>query len=110
MTLIDIQKKAILNTKHNAKLNNLNVNTYVGDFYKTLISHNLKFDFIVCNPPYVDINTLDKTMTKYENRISFTNSDDPKYFYNKLIDNKNKILNKNGKLFFETSDYQLLVI
>jgi release factor glutamine methyltransferase len=51
---VDINPKAILNTKHNAKLNNVKIKTIIGDFYQTLIDKKLKVDFIICNPPYVD--------------------------------------------------------
>jgi release factor glutamine methyltransferase len=109
ITSIDINPEAILNTKHNAKLNRVEIKTIVGDFYQTLIDKKLKLDFIVCNPPYVSKEKLNPIMTKYETKISFINSDDPLYFYNKLIANKNKILNPKGKIFFEDSEAKLLI-
>jgi release factor glutamine methyltransferase len=110
MISIDINHKAILNTKHNAKLNNVKLKTFVGDFYQTLIDKKMKFDFIVCNPPYVDEHKLNQVMTKYETKISFTNSNDPLFFYKTLIKNIKKILNPKGKIFFEDQNAELLII
>lgn len=51
------------------------------------------------NPPYVDKNELDLEMTKYESKISFTNSDDPLEFYLTIIKNYEKVVrNKNNFL------------
>jgi release factor glutamine methyltransferase len=71
-------------------LNNLKIKTINGDFYKSILKH--KVDFIVCNPPYVSVKTLDKKMTKYETRISFNNGN-PLFFYSKIISNYKKIFN-----------------
>jgi release factor glutamine methyltransferase len=110
MSAVDINPQAIENTKHNAKLNKVKIMTYTGDFYQTLIDKKLKFDFIVCNPPYLDVTTMNKTMIKYENKISFTNSKDPLFFYHQLINNQKKILNRGGKIFFEDQNAELLII
>ncbi|MDR2369093.1 MAG: methyltransferase [Mycoplasmataceae bacterium] len=110
MTSVDINPKAIDNTKFNAKLNNLKVTTINGDFYQSLITKKKKFDFIVCNPPYVSEEKLNPIMVKYENKISFTNSNDPLFFYKKLVNNKKQILKPNGKIFFENPNAQLLII
>jgi release factor glutamine methyltransferase len=101
MTLVDINKKAISNTTHNAKLNKVNVKTITGGFYQSLIKRKLKFDFIVCNPPYVDIKALDKSMTKYETKISFVNSPHSLDFYKTIIKNMSKLVNKHGFVAFE---------
>jgi release factor glutamine methyltransferase len=101
MTLVDINKKAIANTKHNATLNKVKVKTITGDFYKSLIKRKLKFDFIVCNPPYVDERALDKSMTKYETKISFVNSKNSLDFYKTVISHMSKLVNKNGFVAFE---------
>ncbi|GMO13460.1 MAG: peptide chain release factor N(5)-glutamine methyltransferase [Mycoplasmoidaceae bacterium] len=98
ITCIDINKKAILNTKRNAKLNNIKINVICGDFYKSIKT---KADCIICNPPYVDKNDLNKEMIKYESKISFSNSESSLSFYEKLISNVDLILNKKFLLIFE---------
>jgi release factor glutamine methyltransferase len=96
MDAIDIQKKACDNTKVNAKLNDVKLNVFKGDFYKTLIDKNKRYDFVISNPPYVDLKDVDKSMLKYENKINFNNSKDNLFFYKKIIGNyKNIIINPN---------------
>ena len=105
---VDINEIACVNTLHNSQKHNLSINVINGDYYDSIINNKLKFDVIVMNPPYVPLNELDETMTKYENRISFINSDDPNEFYYKVIDNYEKLINnKNNFLMaFEISSTQ----
>lgn len=105
---IDVNEIACVNTLHNSQKNNLSINVINGDYYDSIINNKLKFDVIIMNPPYVALNELDETMTKYENRISFINSDDPNEFYYKVIDNYEKLINnKNNFLMaFEISSTQ----
>jgi release factor glutamine methyltransferase len=93
MDAIDIQPIACHNTKLNATKHKIKLNVINGDFYKTLIAKHLKYDFIVCNPPYVKQTELDKTMLIYENKINFNNSSDHLFFYKKIITNYQKIVN-----------------
>jgi len=53
-TIIDKQEKMLSYAKHNYVINNLEVNSYLGDFidFKT----DNKFDYIVSNPPFYDSN------------------------------------------------------
>jgi release factor glutamine methyltransferase len=104
VSAVEINNIAIQNTIiPNIKLNNVNINVYQGDFFKTLISNNLKFDCIVMNPPYVDINVLEKNMTQYESSIAFNNSADPLFFYKQIINNIKQLVNdyNNFLLLFE---------
>ncbi|MDR2636508.1 MAG: peptide chain release factor N(5)-glutamine methyltransferase [Mycoplasmataceae bacterium] len=98
VTCVDINKDAIACTKINSKINNVQVKTICGDFYKSIKK---KIPCIVCNPPYVDINYIDKNMTKYETKISFNNSKDNLFFYKKIIENINKIMTKKFLIIFE---------
>jgi tRNA1(Val) A37 N6-methylase TrmN6 len=53
-TIIDKQEKMLDYAKHNYSINNLNVESHLGDFaeFKT----NDRFDFIISNPPFYDSN------------------------------------------------------
>ena len=54
---------------------------------------NEKFDVIVIKPPYVAKKELDSTMTKYENAISFNNSEDEMLFYIEFFHHYQRIIN-----------------
>ncbi|MDR2829283.1 MAG: HemK family protein methyltransferase [Mycoplasmataceae bacterium] len=98
ITSVDINHVAIANTKENAKLNNLKIETICGDFYASIKN---KTECIVCNPPYVNEKELNKDMTKYENKISFTNSKNDIFFYKKILDNYKKIMKEKFLIVFE---------
>jgi len=51
-TIIDKQKSMLMYAKHNYKINNLEVDAYLGDFIE--FSEEKKFDFVVSNPPFYD--------------------------------------------------------
>ena len=50
VTASDIQPKAILNTRYNARLNNVRVRTVLSDLFENISG---KYDFILFNPPYL---------------------------------------------------------
>jgi release factor glutamine methyltransferase len=98
VTSVDLNPVAIANTKENAELNNLKIKTICGDFYTSIKN---KTECIVCNPPYVNENELNEDMTKYESKISFTNSKDDIFFYKKILDNYKKIMKEKFIIIFE---------
>ena len=51
-TIIDKQKSMLKYAEHNYKINNLKVDSYLGDFIE--FSENKRFDFVVSNPPFYD--------------------------------------------------------
>jgi len=53
-TIIDKQELMLKYAEHNYELNQLNVESYLGDFTKLL--NDKKFDFVVSNPPFYDEN------------------------------------------------------
>jgi len=53
-TIVDKQEIMLRYAKHNYIINNLEVESYLGDFTK--ISFNKKYDFIISNPPFYDSN------------------------------------------------------
>ena len=54
--IIDKQEIMLKYAKHNFFLNNLEVTDYLGDFQE--FQENLKYDFIVSNPPFYDSNVI----------------------------------------------------
>jgi tRNA1(Val) A37 N6-methylase TrmN6 len=53
-SIIDKQKKMLNYAKHNYAINNLNVESHLGDFSEFKTGD--KFDFIISNPPFYDSN------------------------------------------------------
>jgi len=98
----DISVNAIEIAKQNANLNNAEIEFFVSDLFKNLA--NKKFDIIVSNPPYIEsrvIETLDKEVRDNEPILALDGGDDGLNFYRKIVDEADKHLNKNGKLYFE---------
>lgn len=99
----DISKNAIEVAKINAKNNYVDkkikfINT---NMFKNI--NNEMFDIIVSNPPYIktsDIDNLD-TNVKYEPIIALDGGKTGLKFYEIIIDNAYKYLNKNGYLCLE---------
>ncbi len=54
--IIDKQELMLNYAKHNFSLNNLEVTAYLGDFQE--FQENIKYDFIVSNPPFYDSNVI----------------------------------------------------
>ena len=98
LSLLDIDVNAIHNIKFNLKNNKLQAEVINKDFFKFIKKKKKKYDVIVFNPPYVKNEELDLEMTKFENKISFSNSEDALEFYKVLFNSLDKIVNANHYL------------
>ena len=101
LTLLEIDKKAICNIKKNLVLNKVEANIINNDFFKYIETCKTKFDVICFNPPYLNKNEIQENLIKYENKISFNNSNDPIEFYSELFKNLKQITNKQFIVGFE---------
>ncbi|MGL4616670.1 MAG: peptide chain release factor N(5)-glutamine methyltransferase [Mycoplasmoidaceae bacterium] len=71
------------------------------DIFKWIKINNIKFDLVVCNPPYISKDyELDEIVLKEPKEALFSESDGL-LFYEFIIKNIHKFLNKNGTLIFE---------
>lgn len=101
---VDISLKSLEVAKINAKKYDIYDRI---EFKQSNIFENLngyKFDYIVSNPPYIpskDILILDKDVRNYEPKLALDGGQTGLYFYEQIVNNANKFLNVNGKLFFE---------
>lgn len=95
LTSLDIDISAVNNIKKNLKKFHLDANVIHDDLFNWIKTNQKKFDVIVMNPPYVPINELDEELIKYENKISFNNSNDPLAFYKLVVENLKKITNEH---------------
>ena len=93
LSLLEIDDNSIECIMNNLILNKIQANIYQEDYFDFIKSSNEKFDVIVINPPYVAKKELDSTMTKYENAISFNNSEDEMLFYIEFFNHYQRIIN-----------------
>jgi release factor glutamine methyltransferase len=101
---IDINKKAIKLTNINAKRNNIDLKKETilkKNVFK--IKNNLKYDFLVANPPYIsyDDQKITKIVKKIQPKKALYAKEKGFYFYKYLIKNNEKFLKENGRMYFE---------
>ena len=107
-TAIDISKKAINIAISNAKMHHLeNKIKFINiDIDKYIHS---KYDFIICNPPYInniELKRLDENVRLYEPHLALKAGNDGFDFIRKLIFKSKILLKKNGTLVFEIGEKQ----
>ena len=109
----DISTKAIELAKKNAKINNIDVDFKIVDILKKN-NVSTKFDVIVSNPPYVDVNEksmIDSKVKDFEPHSAiFVESDDNMIFYKNIITKSKTLLNKNGFLYFESHSSRINIL
>ena len=99
ITSLDISSKAIQTAKTNAKLNKANIHFIKNDMFKYKPIN--KYDILISNPPYITMDEeVDKSI-KYEPKNAiFTEGDGLKY-YEHILSNCKKYLNKKNLIAFE---------
>lgn len=106
VTLSDISKKALEYSRINAELNEVDVDIINSDIFASI---NGKFDIIVSNPPYIETEEIKKLESKvkdYEPKIALDGGHDGLNFYKKIIEQADKYMNDNAKLYFEIGHNQ----
>ncbi len=106
---IDISEKAIETAKHNASINQVNVQFICQDIFKSISSDILpeKWDIIVSNPPYVSIfeqENMAKHVLDYEPHTAlFVPNESPLLFYERIAEFGKDLLKETGQIYVETS-------
>ena len=101
VTLSDISKKAIKISERNANINDIKVNYIISDMFANIPS---KFDIIVCNPPYITRNDLEKLeieVKDFDPRLALDGGIDGLDFYREIGKNAAEYLNDGGKIYLE---------
>lgn len=94
-----VTKRNIVNHKLNGRANFIK-----SDLLKEVISEEKKYDIVLSNPPYIKeelIGTLMDDVKNYEPHTALSGGEDGLYFYRKIVDDSDKILNEKGILAFE---------
>ena len=102
VVLSDIENEAIIQSKENAKNNNLDVEIIQSDLFNNIAG---KFDVIVSNPPYIpNTNSLSDSVIEYDPKVALFGGEDGNDFYKKIIKEASEYLKENGVLVFEISE------
>ena len=102
VTLGDISAPALKVAEKNAKDLGADVTFVEGDMLEPFINANLKVDVLVCNPPYIpQEQVIEASVKDYEPNVALFGGNDGLYFYKKVFDSCDKILNKNALMAFE---------
>jgi len=99
----DISMQALNVAKKNAKNLDLKLEFIQGNLLDELISKNIKVDIIVSNPPYIaedDLEVADM-VKKYEPNLALFAKENGLACYKEILEKCSKVLNKNGKIYFE---------
>ena len=104
---IDISEEAIALANENASINNVSVLFTRGDVFNFDYDTG-KVDIIVSNPPYI-LNSEKKLMNRnvlgFEPHTAlFVPDSDPLVFYKAIINVADRILNNDGRIYFEINE------
>jgi len=103
---IDISNASIQLAKKNAEFHGVNINFLNIDILTENINN--KVDIVVSNPPYVlkkEKKHMNKNVIDYEPEIAiFVDDNNPFVFYKIIAKKAKKILNRNGKIYFEINE------
>lgn len=96
---IDISKQALEVAKENAQINETNINFIHNDLLNNLDN---KFDIIVSNPPYIDINEkIDSLVKDNEPHLALYSPNLGLYHYEQILIQSKNNLKENGFIIFE---------
>ena len=104
ITSIDISKKALRVAKKNAKYNRANITFLHQDIFK--FSPINKYDILISNPPYITIYDEVDESIKYEPKNAIFTDETGLKFYEYILSNCEKYLNKKNLIAFEIGDKQ----
>ena len=99
VTAIDISKSAIEVAKQNSINNNCDIKFIESDMLSNI---NDKYDLIISNPPYIDINEeIDESVKLYEPHISLYADNNGLYYYEEILKNIKNHLKEKFIIAFE---------
>lgn len=102
VTLCDISKKACEIAQKNALQNKADVTIFCGDFITPLLERNMKFDVLICNPPYIKNHAiLEKMVVEHEPNIALFGGEDGLDFYRRIFKEFHQLILPGGFMGFE---------
>jgi len=111
ITGIDISEKAIKIADENSNQYKLSgrINFLKKDIFEDNPLDNSRFNIVVSNPPYVsneDYENVQPEIKNYEPGMAVTDQSDGLLYFKRIAEISDKILDKNGKIFFEIGIHQ----
>ena len=104
VTVSDISDKALELAKINAKNNNVDINIVKSNIFDNI---NDKYDIIVSNPPYIDIDEkIMDSVKKYEPHEALYAEENGLYFYKEILKNAKNYLKEKSIIAFEIGWWQ----
>lgn len=106
VTSLDISKDAIEIARENAAANGTEVSFIQMDILNKIPT--TRYDIIVSNPPYIGHDEKEKmndNVLIYEPHLALF-SDDPLLFYKRIAEISQEILNPDGRIYLEVSEYR----
>lgn len=106
VALADISPEALVQSKHNAEINKLDVEFIESDLFETVEE---QFDIIVSNPPYIpskDIESLETEVVDFDPVLALDGGVDGLDFYRNISKESPKYLKDNGLIYLEFGIYQ----
>lgn len=98
----DISLKAVTVAKDNAKNLGANIEFMVGDMLEPLLENEIKVDIFVSNPPYIPQEQEIEAMVKdNEPHVALFGGNDGLYFYRKIFQGVEPLLQERALLTFE---------
>ena len=98
----DIYLKAVTVAKDNAKNLGANIEFMVGDMLEPLLENEIKVDIFVSNPPYIPQEQEIEAMVKdNEPHVALFGGNDGLYFYRKIFQGVEPLLQERALLAFE---------
>lgn len=101
VTASDLSADALVLAKDNAKLNRVDISFVLADVFENVSGC---FDIIVSNPPYISENDKDEVglnVLTSEPKMALFADEDGLAIYRQILEDADKYLNSQGKLYFE---------
>lgn len=108
VTATDISDEALIIAEENARLNNVKIRFIRDDILGTETRQFENTGIVVSNPPYVrksEKRLMSKNVLEFEPHIAlFAEDSDPLVYYNGILNKAKKILDENGRIYFEINE------
>ena len=97
----DYSPYAIQTTQQNCEINKKEVNIVLTSFLHYFVEHNMRFDLIVCNPPYIKTSEVLDASLGYEPQDALYSGEDGLNAFRSIFSDLNDVLSEHGVAYFE---------